>query len=194
LAQAIAPILVPADPAGGSIPCRQRNRPDEEPERLLALRRMRLVPGAAEPALDRIADLARTLLGTPYAAVTVVDEDRQTYRSQVGRVLPEVDRAASLCDHTIRKDDALIVPDARRDRRFAKSPLVTDDPGIRFYAGFPIESPDGYRIGALCVYDTAPRAALRSDAVALRDLAKLVQRELANEAARLAARPAGEYN
>jgi hypothetical protein len=154
---------------------------DDEDARLRALHRVAEPGDGQDPALQRIAALARDMLDAPYAAVTLVDQDRQRYRAQAGWDLPEVDRGESFCQYTILQGEAMIVPDARQDPRFDGIAFVTADPGIRFYAGFPIESPDGYRIGALCVYDTAPRAARPSDARSLRDLAKLAQRELARE-------------
>ena len=168
--------VAPADRASSAR--RLRDRPDEEGARQRAVDRIRATHPVDDPALQRIAALARTLLGTSYAAVTVVDGDAQWQLAEDGAARRmQIDRALSFCAHTIGTADALIVPDARLDPRFAAFPQLQQ--GARFYAGFPVESPDGYRVGALCVLDDAPRPADPDTARILRDLAKLVQRELA---------------
>jgi GAF domain-containing protein len=178
LAPAVAEAPPPAALAERAISARRlRNRPDEECARQRAVDRVRSAGLVGDPALLRITGLARTLLGTSYAAITVVDGDLQWQLAQDGiGQRTQIDRALSFCAHTIGTADALIVPDARLDPRFASHPQL--EQGVRFYAGFPVESQDGYRIGALCVLDSSPRRADPATAQVLRDLAKLVQREL----------------
>jgi len=178
LAPAVAEALPPAVLADKASSARRlRNRPDDEAARQRAVDRVRAADLVDAPTLERIARLARVLLGTSYAAITLVDGDRQEPLAQDGDRRPGVERALSLCSQTIRGCDALLVPDTRLDSRTAATAAAWA--GVRFYAGFPIESPDGYRIGALCVLDEVSRPADAATTRTLRDLAKLVQRELA---------------
>ncbi|MCW6509998.1 EAL domain-containing protein [Hyphomicrobiales bacterium BP6-180914] len=112
---------------------------------------------ASEPRFDKIVQLAVRLFGTSMAAVALIDQDRQWLKAQAGFAITETPRAVSFCTHTIRSDDVLTVLDTRSDTRFAQNPLVTGPPFIRFYAGAPLVTSDGHRLGALCVADTAPR-------------------------------------
>ncbi|WP_210508938.1 GAF domain-containing protein [Naasia sp. SYSU D00057] len=183
LAPSVAEALPGVAPADHATSARRlRDRPDEEGARQRAVDRIRAAGLSDDPALQRITALARTLLGTSYAAITVIDRNVQWQLAQDGAGRRgEIDRALSFCARTIGSSGALIVPDALLDPRFAGFPHL--EQGARFYAGFPVESPDGYRIGALCVLDDAARPADPETARVLRDLAKLVQRELARVAA-----------
>lgn len=151
--------------------------PQPEEARQRATEAMR--PDApADPHLDRITQVARELFGAEFAAVTMLDGDQQHYRSVAGTGLPVLTRASSMCDHTVRSDRPLVIGDLTKDARFDGNPAVHGDAHLRFYAGYPIESPDGYRVGALCVFGTTAREAEAVDTTALSDLALLVQKEL----------------
>jgi GAF domain-containing protein len=132
----------------------------------------------SDERFEHILALARRSFGTPLAAFTVIDRDRQVVRASVGpRPIP-VSRADSFCATTIRGRGPLVVQDARSDVRFRESSLVTGKAQVRFYAGYPIESQSGERIGALCVLDRKPRRMSKADLVLLREFAMLLQREL----------------
>lgn len=127
----------------------------------------------------------------PIALITLVDENRQWFKSRVGIDAVETPRSVSFCAHAICGDEFFLVPDARADERFASNPLVTGDPHIRFYAGMPIADPDGHNLGTLCVIDRQPRQLEESSRVALRVLARqagsLIQIRQQMEALRAAA-------
>ena len=111
--------------------------------------------------------------------ITLVDEARQWFKARVNLELESTDRDLAFCAHAIlTPDDLTIVPDTREDERFDDNLLVTEDPNIRFYAGAPIFTPDGYPIGTLCVIDAAPRGLSEEQADALRDLAREVSKQI----------------
>ena len=129
--------------------------------------------------LQHIVSMARTSFETQAAIFTILDHDLQRHLAYVGTDLTEIPRIHSFCNVTIAGRDALIVPDLSEDERFRDNPLVVNDPHVRFYAGFPIESPSGERIGALCVLDPERRQTVDDiDVVLLRDFALMAQREL----------------
>ncbi|HEY8589857.1 MAG TPA: GAF domain-containing protein [Naasia sp.] len=160
----------------------RRSRPDDEAERQADLDRMRIVDKPAGAAVQRIAALAREAFGTKFAAVTLIDGDRQSVKAGVGFEGADTPRAFSFCSQTIERSEATVIPDSFADASLDGNPLVYGEPGIRFYAGYPLESPGGYRIGALCVFDTVPRDLSEIDTSLLHSLAKLAERELALEA------------
>lgn len=127
--------------------------------RLRALRRYGILNTPDEAAFDRITDLAAHLFDVPLAAINFVDDRCQWSKSTVGFRQKTVELEASFCARVLASDDVMVVEDAAADERFARNPLVTGEPGIRFYAGAPLVTPDGYRIGALCIADNSPRAA-----------------------------------
>ena len=131
--------------------------PFDESSRLAALRNCAILDSPPEPAFDRVTQLAAKLFEVPIALVSLIDQDRQWFKSRVGLHIPETPRSMAFCAHAILSDSPLIVPDAAADTRFLDNPLVTAPDGIRFYAGVPILSPDGYPLGTLCVIDNAPR-------------------------------------
>ena len=132
------------------------------------------------PAFQKLAHLARQAFGTRTALLTVLDGDRQWHLATAGEALAEVPRSQSICNVTIQSPNGVVIPDTLDDHRFCDTALVTGEPRIRFYAGFPIEAPDGERIGALCVVDSEPRSYEIDDldTAFFRELAVLAQREL----------------
>jgi adenylate cyclase len=152
--------------------------PDEE-QRLAALRELELLDSEPEEAFDELVRRAAEATGAPVAVITLVDEARQWFKARVNLELESTDRDLSFCAHAIlTPDDLTVVPDTLEDERFADNLLVTEDPNIRFYAGAPIFTPDGYPIGTLCVIDAAPRGLTDEQADALRDLAGAVSRQI----------------
>ena len=127
--------------------------------------------------LDRIVANARDLFGAAGASVTIIDHDMQRTKAAIGMPSSPIPRSLSICDQTIRRAELFVVEDTMTDPRVAGSPWATGE-RVRFYAGYPVESPDGQRIGALCVVDTAPRAFSDTDAALLRQLALRVQSAL----------------
>ena len=138
----------------------------------------RLLDTAAEPAFDRITKLAAWIFRTPIALISLVDFDRQWFKSAFGLETQQTPRAVAFCSHTIIGDDVMVVPDARLDGRFATNPLVTGEPGIRFYAGAPIRTPDGFALGTLSIIDRVPRTLDAEQVVQLAALAALATDEM----------------
>ncbi len=124
--------------------------PDYEPERLAALQRLNLLDTESESRFDRITRLAQRLFQVPIALVSLVDSDRQWFKSKQGLDACETGRDISFCGHAILGSGIFEIPDATQDTRFADNPLVTGAPDIRFYAGAPLQSADGFNIGTLC--------------------------------------------
>lgn len=151
---------------------------ENEAERIKALRKYAVLDTPDEPAFDRITRLAARLLGTPIATLTLVDEDRQWFKSAYGLDQRQSSRELSFCAHAILSNDVMVVPDATADPRFATNPLVTGEPRIRFYAGAPLRTPDGLNLGTLCAIDTVPRQFGADERQVLSDLAALAMDEL----------------
>ncbi|MBD2103041.1 PAS domain S-box protein [Leptolyngbya sp. FACHB-261] len=148
--------------------------PPDESTRLNALHQYEILDTAPESDFDDLTRLAAHICGTPIALVSLVDENRQWFKSKVGLDVCETPRDAAFCAHTILQPDLLIIPDTLADERFAANPLVTSAPHIRFYAGMPLTNPQGFALGSLCVIDHSPRQ-LRPDQIeALRILARQV--------------------
>jgi diguanylate cyclase (GGDEF)-like protein len=124
------------------------------------------------------------MFGVPIALVSLVDENRQWFKSCEGLSVSETPRDISFCGHAILGNEIFIIPDATKDERFEDNPLVLDEPNIRFYAGCPLRFPNGSKLGTLCLIDRIPRSLCEEDLEALRDLASMVEREL--EAVQLA--------
>lgn len=175
--------------------------PADEQSRLEELRSYQILDTAPEQAFERITALACRVFVVPMALVSFVDEDRQWLKACVGVDLRETTRDVSFCAHAILLDHIMVVPDAREDSRFADNPLVTGAPNIRFYAGAPMKSSRGFNIGTVCILDTKPRAfghaALKTledlaavvvDQLELRRAAKLLQLEVAELKAQVAAK------
>lgn len=152
--------------------------PADEVARLAALRALGLLDTAAEERFDRLTRLAAAVFDCPIALVSLVDRDRQWFKSCIGLDARETPRDISFCGHAIHHDEALVVRNALADPRFADNPLVTAAPAIRFYAGQPLHSPSGHRIGTLCVIDRAPHEPTTIQLTALADLGRIVENEL----------------
>ncbi|MBD0258749.1 MAG: GAF domain-containing protein, partial [Cytophagales bacterium] len=131
--------------------------PVNEAERLAALLRYEILDTEMEAEFEEITQLISQLCNTPISLITLLDESRQWFKSRVGLPLTETPSEWAFCAHALEGNELLQVPDARLDPRFRENPLVTGDPNIRFYAGMPLTTPDGYNLGSLCVIDRQPR-------------------------------------
>jgi PAS domain S-box-containing protein len=151
---------------------------ENEVARLAALHRLGILDTPPELAYDELSALAAYICQTPIALISLVDEDRQWFKSRVGWTTGETPRDVAFCAHTILQPDLFIVPDARADERFANNPLVTSPPSIRFYAGAPLVTAEGHALGSLCVIDHQPRELTAEQARALRALGHQVVAQL----------------
>ncbi len=152
--------------------------PDNEAARLEALRQCEILNTPSEEAFDDLTALAAHICEAPIALITLVDENRQWFKSRVGLDITETSRDIAFCAHAILQPDLFIVRDALKDERFADNPLVTSEPHIRFYAGMPLVTPEGYALGTLCVIDRVPRKLSAEHKQALRVLPHLVVTQL----------------
>ena len=152
--------------------------PKQEAARLEALRRYRVLDTAPEQAFDDITKLASFICQAPIALMSLVDSERQWFKSKVGLQTAETHRNLAFCAHTIFQAKLLVVEDATMDDRFAANPLVTGEPHIRFYAGAPLLTPEGHGLGSLCVIDRQPRQLSLEQASALEAMARLVVTQL----------------
>lgn len=150
----------------------------QEERRLIALERYDVLDTPPEEPFERITALASRVLDVPMSMISLVDRDRQWFKSCFGWNSSGSTREISFCSHALLVSDPLVVPDARLDPRFADNPLVTGDPHIRFYAGAPLKTAEGYAIGTLCVIDRNPRQATREQLDILTQLAAIVVDEL----------------
>ncbi len=132
-------------------------RPANEDARLEALRGYAVLDTPPEPAFDALTRLVAHILGVPIALVSLVDADRQWFKARYGLEAPELPRDISFCGHAVALDAVLIVPDTLEDERFADNPLVTGAPRVRFYAGVPLRTSEGFILGTLCAIDQRPR-------------------------------------
>jgi signal transduction histidine kinase len=148
--------------------------PPNEPERLEALRTYRLLDTAPEQEYDDITLLASQICDTPIALISLIDENRQWFKSKVGMAESETPRDVSFCAHGILQKDVFVVEDARADTRFASNPMVTGSAQIRFYAGSPLITTEGHSLGMLCVKDRSPRQLNLEQKSALQALARQV--------------------
>lgn len=143
-----------------------------ENARVAALRAYGVLDTPNEPAFDAIVKEAALTFGAPFALISLIDVDRQWFKARVGVDVAQTPRAISFCTHAIRSSDLMCVLDAREDVRFANNPNVTGSPFIRFYAGAPLTTREGKRIGTICVFDSRPRTEIRAgEATRLKALA-----------------------
>lgn len=154
------------------------NTPANEKERINTLHSLNILDTSAEERFDRLTRLAKRMFNVPIALVSLVDTDRQWFKSCTGLSVSETPRDISFCGHAILGKGMFIVEDTHQDERFADNPLVTDSPSIRFYAGYPLKHVDGSKLGTLCIIDTKPRSFCEEDYSVLKDLAELVEQEL----------------
>ena len=152
--------------------------PQDEEARLNALRSLNVLDTPSEERFDRLTRLAKRMFDVPIALVSLVDKNRQWFKSCLGLNVSETPRDISFCGHAILGNEIFIIPDATEDERFSDNPLVLNEPYIRFYAGCPLRYLDGSMLGTLCIIDTQPRVLNREDLDALKDLAELAEHEL----------------
>ncbi len=152
--------------------------PPDEPERLAALRAYEVLDTPPEEAFDRITALAARIFRVPIALVSLIDHERQWWKSCYGMDGRETVRKLAFCAHAILAREVMVVPDAARDERFRENPLVTREPGIRFYAGSPLISRSGHALGTLCILDRVPRGLTAEERATLSDLAAMAVDEL----------------
>lgn len=145
--------------------------PNNEPQRLAAVHELNVLDTPAEEAFDRLAQLARELFDVPIALITLLDEQRQWFKSNLGFNARQTPRDIAFCGHTIAADGPLVVPDTRLDARFQDNPLVNETPHIRFYAGYPLRPHSQLAVGTLCLLGHQPRAFSERDQVLLKSLA-----------------------
>lgn len=155
------------------------SKPNNETLRIQTLRELNVLDTSPEERFDRLTRLAKRLFNVPIALVSLVDADRQWFKSCVGLDVSETSRDISFCGHAILGDQILTVPDAGLDERFHDNPLVVGEPGIRFYAGCPLTVTNGSKLGTLCLIDIKPRDLDDEDRALLRDLARMAEQELA---------------
>lgn len=149
-------------------------KPRNEDERLQKLIDYDVLDTGPEDTFERITRLAARIFKAPIAAISLIDENRQWFKSHPGLDAEETPRDIAFCAHAILRDEVMVVPDATKDPRFAQNPLVLRNPNIRFYAGAPLTTRDGFNIGTLCVIDRTPRELSADEKESLADLARLV--------------------
>ena len=154
--------------------------PVDEELRLRDLERHAVIGTASDRHFERLVDMAASLFHTPIVAISLVEAERQWFLASRGLDgVCETPRSSAFCAHAIAAEGVMVVPDACQDERFRSNPLVVGEPGIRFYAGAPLHSPDGHNLGTICVIDTQPRPPLEPiEQQQLQWLAELVMREL----------------
>ena len=153
--------------------------PEDEKSRLKTLVSLNILDTFHEERFDRLTRMACKLFDVPIAVVTLVDDKRQWFKSCIGLNVTETARDISFCGHAILSDEVFVVSDTEKDVRFADNPLVIGDPHIRFYAGCPIKSLSGSRLGTLAIIDSKARTLSKQDLDVLKDLASMAERELA---------------
>ncbi len=153
-------------------------KPADEASRLAALRALNLLDTAPQERFERITRVAKALADVPIAYISFVDENRQWFMSCQGLSSKETSREVAFCAHVVVLRKPLIISDALLDSRFAENPLVTTDPRVRFYAGFPLILPNGACIGTLCFVDTRPRQFPAESLIAFEDLAEMAKQEI----------------
>jgi GAF domain-containing protein len=146
--------------------------PENEEARLSALQEFEILDSEAEESFDDLTRLAVYICKTPIALITLIDSDRQWFKSRIKLAPSETSRSISFCAHAILQSGTMLVPDALIDERFKDNPLVVSDPKIRFYAGAPLITDEGFKLGTLCVIDQVPRELTAGQIAALRTLSR----------------------
>ncbi|MFQ3228753.1 sensor domain-containing diguanylate cyclase [Reinekea sp.] len=152
--------------------------PENEAERLHALQTLKILDSSNEERFDRITRMAKRMFGVSVSLVSLIDEHRQWFKSKQGVDVTETPRDISFCGHAILEDELFVVPNVIEDHRFYDNPLVTADPNIRFYAGYPLKLRQGINIGTLCIIDDKPRDLDEEDKQLLRDLGGMIEQEI----------------
>ncbi len=153
-------------------------KPANEKQRIGSLRSLEILDTKPEERFDRLTRMAARVFDVPIALVSLVDENRQWFKSCVGLDVSETGRDVSFCGHAILGNEIFVIEDTLQDERFSDNPLVTGPPNIRFYAGAPLRYLNGNKLGTLCIIDKQPRTLSDDDLVALRDLAEMAEGEL----------------
>ena len=148
--------------------------PSNEQERVEALRRYQILDTQSEESFNRLTELASIICQTPISTISLIDADRLWNKSKVGLDVEEAPRDLAFCQYTILQNELFVVEDTEQDERFRQSPFVTQEPYIRFYAGYPLTDPDGYALGSLCVMDSTPRKLTPGQQKALQTLGEMV--------------------
>ena len=152
--------------------------PDNETERLAALRQYQVLDTDAEDDFNEIVQLASSICETPISLISLIDSERQWFKARVGLDVVQTSRDLAFCGHALQQESILIIPDTSKDERFSDNPLVTGDPNIGFYAGMPLTTEEGYTIGTLCVLDRKPRTLTEVQLLTLKTLGKQVVKML----------------
>lgn len=152
--------------------------PKNELERIASLYALDLLDTPPEERFDRLTKTAIQIFHVPISTLTLIDAKREWFKSCQGLSEKEGDRAISFCGHALVEDEMLVIPDTTKDERFTDNPMVTGKPFIRFYAGVPILSVDGQRIGVFCIKDTKPREFSKQDRELLESLAVWAELEI----------------
>src|SRR5680860_1121603 len=164
--------------SGGSSIMKAPELPANERSRQTALDQLRILDTPPEERFDRLTRMAARLLDAPIALISLIDRDRQWFKSCVGLGIGEAPRSISFCGHAIFDRQQLVIEDALKDERFCDNPMVTGDPNVRFYVGTPLHSADGHALGTLCVIDRKPRTLSEEDRQCLRDLADCAEEQI----------------
>src|SRR3989344_415749 len=152
--------------------------PKNELKRMLSLNSLGILDTPPEERFDQLTRVATKIFHVPISTLTLIDANREWFKSCQGLSKTEGDRAISFCGHALVENEILVIPDTAKDERFADNPMVTGEPYIRFYAGVPIISADNQRIGVFCIKDTKPREFSKEDQEILEGLAKWAQLEI----------------
>jgi len=152
----------------------------DETLRLQALNALKILNTPQEERFDRITKLAQRLLDVPVALFSLVEENRIWFKSRQGLESSEMPRHGALCDYALQCETVFVVEDATKDARFRDNPVVTDAPGVRFYAGCPVSAPNGSRLGTLCILDTEPRQIAPQDSDSMKELGRMIEDELSS--------------
>ncbi len=152
--------------------------PENEVERLESLKKLNILDTAPEERFDRITRCAQRLFDVPISTISLVDTNREWFKSCQGTDVTKGDRSISFCGHAMLADDLLVIPDTHQDERFKDNPMVVGEPHLRFYAGQSLRGPGAHRIGTFCIKDQKPRNMTDKEKENLKDLAAWVELEL----------------